>query len=234
MYIFFILFLGSIAFLFGFAQYNHNAHKINKLNIEFTGRETHFLTDEMVNKLLIQNVGNPLNQLNSSINLHLIEETVQSNEMVENVDVFLNPDGHLNIEIKQRTPIVRIKTAIKSYYIDDRGFPMPLSPIYSERVPLVTGIYTAEMEKEIFLIVREFNKDSFFKKQIVGFNRLPNGDYLLDTRVGTHKILFGNAEDIQDKMKRLKIFYKKMWNDEKLKSYELLTLKYKNQVIGSY
>jgi cell division protein FtsQ len=234
MYIGFVLFLSGIIFLFGFAQYKHNSHRINQVDINFKGNETRFLTTEIVDKLLIQKTGNPLNQLNSSINLHLIEETVQSNQMVENAEVFLNPEGHLNITIEQRIPIARIITATRSYYLDDKGLEMPLSTHYTERVPLVTGVYTAEMEKEVFLIADAFRKDEFFKKQIVGWNRLENGDYLLNVRVGKHQIVFGKAEDIEDKMSRLKIFYKKMWNDEVLKTYQFLNVKYKNQVIGSY
>jgi len=234
MYIGFVLFLSGVIFLFGFAQYKHNSHRINQVDINFKGNETRFLTTEIVDKLLIQKTGNPLNQLNSSINLHLIEEAVQSNQMVENAEVFLNPEGHLHITIEQRIPIARIITATRSYYLDDKGLEMPLSTHYTERVPLVTGVYTAEMEKEVFLIADAFRKDEFFKKQIVGWNRLENGDYLLNVRVGKHQIVFGKAEDIEDKMNRLKIFYKKMWNDEVLKTYQYLNVKYKKQVIGSY
>jgi hypothetical protein len=56
----------------------------------------------------------------------------------------------------------------------------------------------------------------------------------LNVRVGKHQIVFGKGRNIEDKMNRLKIFYKKMWNDEVLKTYLFLNVKYKNQVIGSY
>jgi hypothetical protein len=77
MYIALVLFLFSVIFLFGFAQVKHNSHRINKLSIDFGDDESGFLTSEMVNKLLIQSEGNPLNQLNSTINLHLLEESVK-------------------------------------------------------------------------------------------------------------------------------------------------------------
>lgn len=233
-YIGLILFLVGVIFLFAFAQNRYESHRVNKVSIDFSGNEKHFLNDEMVNKLLIQNEGNPLNQLNSSINLHLIEERVRKNEMVENADAFLNPDGHLHIKIKQRLPVARIITATKSYYLDDRGLPMPLSSNFTERVPLVTGIYNVGMEKELFQLVDAFRKDDFFNKQIIGINRQINGDFQLNTRIGDYVIVFGKVDDIEEKMKKLKVFYKKMWNDEKLKKYNTLNLKYKNQVVCSY
>ena len=234
MYIAFVLMVVSIIFLYGFAQYKYNNQKISHINIHFDESTNRFLTNEMVNKLLIQNNANPLNHENTSLNLHLIECSVQSNEMVENAEVFIEPQGHLNINIKERLPIVRIKTAIKSYYLDDRGLAMPLSPIYSERVPIAVGIYSREMEIELFELVDKFRSDYVLSKQIIGIERLENGDFLLTTRIGNYKILFGNTERIEEKIKNLKIFYKKMWNDEKLNTYTLINLKFKNQVIGSY
>ncbi len=234
MYIALVLFLFSVIFLFGFAQVKHNSHRINKLSIDFGDDESGFLTSEMVNKLLIQSEGNPLNQLNSTINLHLLEESVKKNEMVQEVDVFFHPTGHLYVKIQKRKPIARIKTATQSYYLDDKGLAMPLSPQYSERVPLVTGIYSKAMEQELYILAQKFRTDDFFNKQIVGINRLSNGDYLLDMRIGKYKIMFGTPDDIDHKMRNLKVFYKKMWNDEKLKSYHVLNVKYKNQVVCSY
>jgi len=234
MYIGLVLFLLSVMFLFGFAQIKHNSNRISKLSVDFGNDESGFLTYEMVNKLLIQSEGNPLNQLNSTINLHLMEKSIKNNEMVQEVAVFLHPTGHLYVKIEQRKPIARIITATQSYYLDDKGLAMPLSHQYSERVLLVTGVYSKAMEQELYVLVQKFRNDDFFNKQIVGINRLSNGDYQLDTRIGKYKIMFGTPDDIDHKMRNLKVFYKKMWNDEKLKSYHVLNLKYKNQVVCTY
>ena len=233
-YILFILFIGSVFFLFGFAQHRHNSHRINKVSITFDDNNATFLNPKIVDKLLIQSEGNPLNQLNSTINLHLIEQRLQKNEMVENAVVFVGSSGQLNIEIKQRKPIVRIVNNANSFYMDDKGLTMPLSPNFSERVPLATGIYGTKMEEELFTLMQVLRNDEFFKKQIIGIQRMPNGDFEFQIRHGSHKIIFGKPENMESKLNAVKVFYKKMWNDKKLNTYNSLNLKYKNQVVCSY
>lgn len=230
----FIVFLFGIVALFGFAQHRYNHRKINAVHIHFTNPELTFLDSKSVNNLLIQSYGNPLHQLNSTLNLHEIEDVLRQNDKVNLVSTFVEPDGRLQIQITQRKPLVRIKTAIKSYYLDTEGKPMPLSENYTERVPIATGIYHPSMEQELFMMMQQFAKDSLFAKQVVGLNRLSNGDYELIPRVGNYTITFGTPSDITHKMKKLKVFYKKMWNEPRLHNYKRVSLKYKNQVVCSY
>lgn len=233
-YIGFLLFLSGIMFLFGFAQNRNNQRKINAVNVRFSNPELQFLTTKMVNNLLIQSYGNPLHQLNSTLNLHEVEGILLQNKMVRKVSTFMQPNGQLQIQIEQRKPLVRIKTAVTSYYLDTEGKPMPLSSEYTERVPIATGIYYASMEQELFMLMQQFAQDSLFKKQVIGLNRLSNGDYQILPRIGNYKINFGTADDIEHKIKKLKIFYKKMWNEPRLQNYEEVNLKYKNQVVCTY
>lgn len=233
-YIGFTLFLIGIIMLFGFAQNKFNHRKINTINVTFTNPELKFLNQNSVNNLLIQNVGNPLHQLNSTINLHELEEVLCQNKMTKNVRTYLTPEGSLTVNIEQRQPLVRVKTATSSYYIDNEGKAMPLSDQYTERVPIATGIYQSNHEQELYKLMQHFSKDSLFKKQVIGLNRLTNGDYQIVPRVGNYVINFGKTDDIEHKIKKLKIFYKKMWNDPQLQQYNEISLKYKNQVVCSY
>ncbi len=230
----FLLFIAGVAALYGFAVSKNNAQRIKNLSFSFEGDTPRFLDDEIVNNLLIQNMGNPKNQLNSSLNLHLIERNVLKNKMVDSVEAFLNPEGHLHIKIKERNPIVRIITANTSYYLDDKGLAMPLSDKYTERVALATGINNSEHENEIFILMDFFHKDALFKKQIIGVKRMQNGDFVLQPRTGNYDIVFGTADDIDTKMDKLKVFYKKMWSDSLLLKYREINLKYKDQVVCTY
>ena len=228
-----ILLLTSVSFLFGFSQHKNKQLNLKGIDVIFNNNKATFLTTSMVNKLLKQSEKNLLNKVKSEINLYELEESVEKDKMIENAEVFFTPSGILKAHITQRVPIARIKNASSIYYLDRQGFAMPLSPNYSARVPLVTGIQGMEMEKEVFELIQILKNDAFYKKQIVGIHRKKKGDYVLNIRVGKHKVLLGRPKSIVKKMKKLKVFYKKEWESETLKNYQLINLKYNHQVICS-
>ncbi|PID67642.1 MAG: hypothetical protein CR968_05605 [Flavobacteriia bacterium] len=222
-----------IGLLYGFAQSKHNARRIQTMTINFVGEDTGMTTKEAVSNLLIQNTGDPLNQLNSTINLHAIEDQVKKNPMVKNAEIYLSPKGQLFIDIKQKKPIARLTTKKGHQYMDENGKLMPVSPYHSARVMLLEGVNTSIEQEAAFKIIDYIKHDDFYAKQVVGIKRLNNGDFLIDTRIGRHQILFGKAENIDVKFNKLKIFYKRMWHEDQLKKYKLLNIKYNKQVVCS-
>jgi cell division protein FtsQ len=225
--------LGLLGFLYGFSIQRNQEKNITEIEVQFIENQASFLTIEKVNKLLIQSETNLLNKPKSLINLHQLEEEVRNNKMVENAEVYITPRGKLRANIIQRVPLVRIQNGAKSYYLDRQGLPMPLSPNYSIRVPLVTGVVNTKMEAEVHELVEVINNNEFYKKQIIGIHRKINGDYLLSTRIGRHKILLGNLNDVENKLKKLQVFYKKEWDSENLRKYKLINLKFNHQVVCS-
>ncbi len=233
LYINAFLLLAVVGFLFGFSQQQNKQQKLTDVEVIFKNNKAVFLTESMVNKLLIHSEENLLNKAKSKINLYELEQKVRKNKMIENAEVFIAPNGQLQAYITQRVPIARIMSTTDSYYIDRIGLTMPLSPNHSARVPLVTGIHGKEMKDECFKLIQKLRTDDFFKKQIIGIHRKSNGEYQLNTRIGKHKILIGKPVRIENKMRKLKVFYKKEWESETLKNCQLINLKYNYQVICS-
>lgn len=223
----------GIVFLYAFAQYENRQQNLEGIAVEFVENQPVFLTSEIVNKLLIQSEINLLNKPKTMINLHQLEANLRSDDMIESAEVFISPEGKLSTSVVQRKPLVRINKGVKSYYIDRKGKEMPLSDNYTARVPLVTGVSNKEMEKEVFYLIQLIEADSFYNKQIIGIHRKMNGDYLLSTRIGRHKVLLGSLENVKAKLIKLRVFYKKEWESETIQTYELINLKYKHLVVCS-
>jgi len=233
LYIKILLLTAVIIVLYAFAQQKNKQKKIEDIEVEFIENQPTFLSAEIVNKLLIQSENGLLNKPKTLINLHRVEQEVLKNNMIENAEIFITPSGKLKASIVQRVPIARINNRSKVYYIDRQGLAMPLSANYSQRVPLVTGVVNKEMEKEVFFLIQKLTDNEFYKKQIIGVHRKINGDYVLSTRIGRHKIMFGKLDNIENKLKKLQVFYTKEWNSENLKKYKLINLKYNHQVVCS-
>lgn len=226
-----ILLLCSITFLVGFTYERNKLKKVREINIEFEGENVLFMNYEMVNKLLIQNGKSVKNEPKTVIDLHLLEANILSHPMVEDASVFLTVDGLLNAKVKQRTPIARVITGNKSYYIDRQAKIMPLSINYSARVLLVSGSISETDTKEIYALVTEILNDEFLKKQIIGIQKVAKNEYILSTRIGEQKIMLGKIEDLKLKFKNLKIFYTKTMTDQTINNYTTINLKYNNQVV---
>jgi cell division protein FtsQ len=233
LYMISIFLIVFVSFLYGFASFQNNTKKITDIEVIFDKEQGLFLNAEIVNKLLIESDKNLLKKEISKIDLYQIEKSLNTNPMMERAEVYYMPNGKLQVNVLQRLPYARVQNGSDSYYIDRHGKKMPLSKNYTARVPLVTGVDTEEKEKESFEIIKRIYEDDFYSKQIIGIHRKANGDYLLSTRIGKHKILFGKPNNIDKKLKKLHIFYKKQWGSETLSKYKLLNLKYDRQVVCS-
>jgi len=230
-YLFFILLIASLTFLYSFSSTKNYKKKIKNVAIEFVAGDNDFLTQEMVNKLLIQNSGDIKKQPKSVIDLQGLEHDVLSNPYIESATVFFTIDGVLKTIVKQRTPIARISTANSSYYIDKHGFKVPLSENYSARVMLITGNINEENLQEFTRFVNLILADDFLKKEIIGIHKTQNNEFVLSVRSGQYKIEFGSLEEINVKFKKLKAFYNKAFVDKTIEQYKTINLKYHNQVV---
>ncbi len=226
-----VLLLCFVVFLYGFTSQRNNAKKIAKININFKNGDNLFVTYHTVNKLLIQSYEGLKNQPKESIFLDKLEETLLSNEMIEDAEVFVNVNGELGAVIKQKTPIARVNQNGSAYYIDSNGGEMPLSSSYSARVLIVEGVAKGAVSEELFKLVELIYKDNFLKKQIVGVEQVSTREFILKTRVGNQTVELGSLNQLDQKIKKLKVFYQKAINDKTLENYKTINLEYNNQVV---
>jgi len=225
-----ILFIGIVAFLFGFASKRNELKKVSDIDVNFTNGDNLFITYEMVNKLLIQNYGELKSQPKENIILRSLERTLKSNEMIEDADVFLTIDGKLGASIKQRTPIARVNDEAVAYYIDVKGDRMPLSANYSARVPLLSGVTANDIEDAYKLALLIYS-DSFLQKQIIGIEQNSKKEFVLRTRIGNQQIELGSLNNVKSKIEKLKAFYNKVLKDKTFNKYQIINLIYANQVV---
>jgi cell division protein FtsQ len=220
-----------VVFLYGFSYQKNKIKKIKDIVIEFEEGTNFFISHEIVNKLLIQNNQSAKNQAKSVIDLHQLETNVLSHPMVEDATVYLTVDGLLKTKIKQRTPIARVVSKTKSYYIDKQAKKMPLSENYTARVLLIYGNVADENINNIYYLVTTILGDEFLKKQIISVTKMPSNEFVLKTREGNQKILLGTTDDLEIKFKNLKSFFTKTITDNTLDNYSTINLKYHKQVV---
>ena len=220
----------AIGGLYGFADYRSKSKKIENISIKFLGDNNLYLTEDLVNKLLIQNYGSVKNRAKEQVVLNSIETIIKSDSMVKSAQVYLSIEGELISKIVQRKPIGRVE-GISKFYLDDVGKRMPLSRHHSARVPIITGKITGKSLEDAYVILDFVNEDDFLRKNVIGIHVEDEGKYQLKLRVENFVVNLGGIENLDEKFKNFMAFYVKAAKDKTLNKYAVVSLEFENQVV---
>jgi cell division protein FtsQ len=227
--------------------------KVN-ITINATG-ENEFIDEDDV-KVFFAERSDALNNTElKNININALEKALNTHPAVENADLSVAVNGDIKIEVKQRTPLVRVfNMSGESYYIDTQSKLMPLSDKYTARVLVVNGNIFEPYSRRYQFSVKEIADNKTFKEvsmlddiyqmaEYISHDTLLSGlihqlsinadkEFEMYPAIGDHKIIFGEAVDIADKFEKLKVFYKEGLNKtDNWNKYAIVNLKYKNQVV---
>ncbi len=219
----------AVCFLYGFAEKRHEGRKIKEVKVRFTDSENLYVTEEVVNKLLIQNKAAVSSIDKETLDLNRVESLLNKHDMIENAEVYLTLDGRLSAEVSQRKPIGRVMGS-SSFYLDRKGKVMPLSPFYSARVPLMFGFNEINILKA-YPIVQHIKNDDFLTRHVTGISRLKGDKYKLELREMDFEVYFGDSSNVALKFNNFKAFYKKAQKDKKLDTYKRVNLQFGDQVV---
>jgi cell division protein FtsQ len=210
-----------------------------------------FLSQEDVRAFLdkkrLHYLGEPL----SKIDLTNLEKEILTNQIVKSCRAFTGTNGILFIEIAQREPFVRvIDKKGHGYYIDIDGNVLSLSSRFTAHVLIVNGYINTPFSigdavnvnelgdkkserliKDIYDLTYYISQTELWNSQFVQVYVTKSGEFELIPRVGPHLILLGNADDYQEKLNKLEVFYKEGLNTMGWNQYIKINLKYKDQVV---
>ena len=176
------------------------------------------------------------------VDVKRVESILEKDPFIENAESFIDAASNLNIKITQREPILRvIDNNGLNYYLDKNGTRMPLSKYFSARVPIVTGAVPPHVNdflerkkyglKDVFLLVQRLNADPFFAPMVQQIIVDASGEFTLIPILGDQTIRIGTIDNLDEKLERLKTFYKEAMPYEGWKTYRSISVKYKNQIV---
>lgn len=203
----------------------------------------HFLTDADILYIVQGQSGNLLQKTAQDINLTKIETALKNSPYVREAQVYLSLDGTLKVQVKPRIAVVRIANVSgETYFLDSAGMKMPYKSTVIVDVPVANGAITEKIKDgpkikqtalvQILQISKYIKADAFWDAQFEQLYVDNFGDIILIPRVGGHRIVVGNAENLPEKFRNLRIFYEKGIKSIGWDTYKTLNLKYKGQVVG--
>ena len=206
---------------------------------------------------LVNSKGNVTGKAMGSINTALLEKIILTNPYVDRAEVYSSIDGSLHVDVWQRNPVLRIiNMHDEQYYIDQQGLFMPVSANYTPPVIVANGfIYNGFTEMkvgvrsttqehdstdaikiphiidEVYALAKYIAADTFWTANTEQIYVNEAQELEVIPRVGEQRIIIGDTTNLDEKFKKLMIFYKDGLSKTGWNNYSVINLKFRNQVV---
>jgi len=235
--------------LVGFVESSKSTAICTGMEIEFEEGDSILLVGpDQIRQVVINQMGEPIGQPLRSMDFNQLEAALKEIPHLRHAAVYSSVDRSVKIEIEQRTSLIRLidRDGI-SAIIDREGYLMPLSDQAVLRLPVVTGDFDLDQEKldnnlhvndsiageflsKAYEIGYLITSDELWRSQFQHLTMEKNGDVVAFPQVGNHTIIFGN-DRFEEKLKMLRVFYRKGMTADTWNQYKSINLKYKDQIV---
>ena len=236
--------LGSLILisLISFRALRLSERKVSGIEIEIMSNQDFYLIDQFeIQALLNQEQSVVLGTNFDQVDIKLLERQVEENPFVAEIDIFMSVTGVLGAKVSQAQPIGRLMSSRgPDQYIDVTGKLLPMNTDYTARVPLISfaeypqwesNLGENDLGKQLMEFLIFINKDELWKAQIAQLVVSEENELTLLPQMTKQLILFGPADEIEEKFKKLKLFYKEVLPKKGWNTYSSINLKYKNQIV---
>lgn len=235
--------LGGLVVLMSFIEFKKAGVVCKDVKVYIPGNQ-YFIDREEVDNILKIHRHKLVGRRMDDIDIHDLEEKLKANPFIESAMVYADMDGVIRVKISQRQPVVRVMNQFdQNFYIDQNGLKIPLSDNFTARVIAANGYIDeifgkkvdtlhTDIAKQILKAANFISRDSLWSAQVAQIYVNQNHEIELIPRVGTNRIMLGNADSLESKFGNLYTFYKKAIPQVGWDRYKTINIKYGNQVVG--
>ncbi|WP_035805733.1 cell division protein FtsQ/DivIB [Lunatimonas lonarensis] len=232
-----------LAIYVGFVEIKGDEKTFTGLEVYVEGvSELYFVEEKEIHRML----ENDFEQLKpgvkvSTIPLYELEKKVENHPFVKDAEVFVDLKGKVMVKVAQHIPLARItRPMAPDGYISTEGVILPTSTHFTPRVITIQGrgadriLETGSLGTDgdsLLELLHFIDRDKLWHAQISGIELLANGDVILQQQVGKQVIEFGKPESIEEKFKKISIYYTEIVPLKGWNTYERVNVKFKDQII---
>jgi cell division protein FtsQ len=237
-----VLSLAGLVVLMSFVEGKKQTVKCSNVKILIPGADN-FIEREEIDAILRQSQGELIGRKLETINLDDIEDKIKANPYIAFAKVYSDMDGVIHIEISQREPLLRIiNSANQDFYVDKNGMKMPVSANFTADVLVANGNITegfsgkldtlnSKLAADLYRTALFIKRDTLWDAQIEQLFVNDKKDIELIPRVGNQRIILGDADSLEVKMRNLMAFYKQAMPKVGWDAYKTINIKYTNQIV---
>ncbi|MEZ4907759.1 MAG: hypothetical protein R2771_09030 [Saprospiraceae bacterium] len=244
----YLIILGTVGImvLLYFSIMKKSSQKLATVNIDIVATdEAKLLEDVDVLNYLHRVLGQKFEQQKlSGLDLKKIEDILDESNFISKSEVYVTSNNILHIKCFLNEPIIRVANKSKSdFYIDSTGNAIPLSKRAAAHVPMLCGNFSkidfTKLDKEgtlgneVLVLSKKIHNDEFLNALVEQIYINDNQKIILIPKVGNQKLEFGKLDMIDDKLEKIKIFYKTGMTGSGWRKFNTINLEWEGQVVGS-
>jgi cell division protein FtsQ len=235
-----VVIFGSI----GLVEKQYGSRTCTAISVEIDNQfQNYFINESDVIELITRGgenriVGEPFDELN----LKKIEGELLETKFIRDAEVYKDLEGTLMISINQSRPIARLMSKkMNDRYISSTGEVLPLSRRYTARVVLIDGAFAdnaklydltqSEGNRQLMELLQYIDSDPFWKAQIAQMTIDKKGNIKMYTQVSKQIVEFGKPAYIEEKFRKMKIFYKDILPAQGWNTYNRVSVQFKDQIV---
>ncbi len=240
-----ICMLSFVVFVLLLSNKDLDDKKCKKVDVYIYPIDLHFYNRQAVLEVLRKALGSNQKLIGmemGEVNVSKLERELKKDPLLEDAEVFAEMDASLNVKIVQRRPIIRlVRYDGTQYYVDQYGVKMPLSEQYSPRLLLANGNIFERFEKgdsvysfvgnQVFKIASYVDNHPFYKALIEQIFVRADNDIVLIPKIGSKYVIFGDAQNMDKKFRKLLVFYREGLNRIGWNKYNSIDVRFDGQVI---
>jgi len=170
-----------------------------------------------------------------------IEKGLEKNPYIQDAEVFVRNNNSLQVNIVQKKALFRVLTTSGvGYYVSENQETIPLCPNFTPHVPVALGNIPAdgwgEQNKNrytsLFTLMECIVTDSVLNALTDQVWMEDTQQFLLIPRMGCQRIILGDAENLNRKFRKIKLFYQKAIGQQGWYYYESIDVKFENQIVA--
>lgn len=226
-----------------FAGVKRAARPVNDVEVNIETLDGNYFTDkeEVISLLNAESTDYVLGSAVSQLDLKTLEQRVEVHPFVKDAQVYKDIKGNLIVHVKQAKPIARVfNRSGEDRYIDAQGYLIPTKARQVARVPILEfgrelgweeNITESVYGQQLLELLHFVDKDEFWRAQIAGMFIQGDGQIIMQPQVTKQEITFGMPEELDEKFKKLKLFYKEILPNKGWNTYSSVNLKFKDQIV---
>jgi len=223
---------------------SRKAARITGLSVEIMplSGESFMINQDEIKSIIYEGYRRDVEDLTvESVDIKAVEALLESEPFIANADVFVNADDRLDIKIDQANAAIRIMDEKgRSYYLTEDVTPFPISKhasarvaVFSGSIPLFDGSTDSLSVTQIGVVelMNIIKENKFARKMIEQVHIRPNGEFLIQPKMGRFKFDLGQPTLLIDKIERMELAYKDILPKNGWNTYSKIDLSYDGQII---
>lgn len=228
-----LIVLGYISYAMAMFSDDASAKSCNDIRISVVDEDGKvFIKQAEIKRLLERNGINLKGRKINEVDYGNIEKIVEKSSLVKNAECYSSPSGAICIKVWQQTPVLRVFSGGKNYYIDINGNKTGLSNSSAADVVVATGNIkdkaTVSYLHRMAILLRQ---NELWDAQVEQIYVEDNGEWILIPRTGDFEIIFGSPVNIEKKLTRLNVFMRDYLPEIGWDKYSKINLKFDKQII---